>query len=642
MASEDRRNAPATARDRAVARFALVWAMVGLATTGTVMFLVVPTGLSDPWRVAAVGAITALGEALELRFQWSERASSSFTLVEAGVVAALLLLPGAEALLATVGAVALIQVLRRRPPLKAGFNLGQLTASVALAALIVAVLPTIGPQVAGRAILSVTLGMAAYGAVNLAALTGLLERLTGQAPTETLRDHGALTAAAIAGNTAVGVLAAALWTTQPELLPALLAPTAAIHLAYRGTVRTDTLLARARAEAERLDRIVLGTSDGIVLLDGEGTVEVWNAAMEQMTGIDAREAVGSPVERVLTPDLRDGDPVSGRWVMEDATVAAPTHHHLVGLHPREGSDRTVRESHTLIFDDRERCIGDVILLHDVTRQQELEALKGDFVARISHELRTPLTPIKGFAQVLLKRADDLTPDQRHDALQRIDDHATRLTGLVEDLLLVSTLDREDVREIVTTRPVDVAAVARETVMRFRSRHPDRLLTFSVGSPDEGTSGRSDPSSRDGIRAVVDPERVEQILKNLLDNAVRYTPPETPIEVECFTDGDDILLRVIDHGPGIPFDKQETIFERFHRLEDPLRMRTSGVGLGLFLARRLARAMHGSLTVDSSSCEPGATFVLRVPCADVATGTTTKTPRPPAAERPAPGTHTPLG
>lgn len=641
MATEDVGTAPATARDRAVARFALGWALAGLVTTGTIMFLVVPAGVGDPWRLAAVAAVTALAEILELRFQWSERASTSFTLVEAGIAAALLLLPGAEALLATVGAVALIQVVRRRPPLKAGFNLGQLTASVALAALIVAALPPLGPRVTGRAVLSVVLGMAAYGLVNLLALAGLLQRLTGQSPTETLRDHGALTGAAIAGNTAVGVLAAALWTTQPGLLPALLAPTAAIHLAYRGTVRTDTLLARVRAEAERLDRIVLGTSDGIVLLDADGIVEVWNRAMEQMTGIDADEAVGSPVDHVLTPDLREGDPVSGRWVMEDATVAASTHHDLVGLHPRDGSDRTVRESHTLLFDDRGRCVGDVILVHDVTRQQELEALKGDFVARISHELRTPLTPIKGFTQVLLKRAEDLTSDQRHDALQRINDHTERLTGLVEDLLLVSTIDREDVREIVAARPVDITTVARETVMRFRSRHPDRLLTFHVGPPGDATPEPTDRVRRNALRALVDPDRVEQILENLLDNALRYTPSETPIEVECFTDGDDILLRVIDHGPGIPFDKQETIFERFHRLEDPLRMRTSGVGLGLFLARRLAQAMHGSLALDPCRGS-GATFVLRVPRANAGAETRAKGSRPTAAEMPAPGSPTPPG
>lgn len=594
-----------TARDRAVGRFALSWTILGLVTSGTVAVLVVQSGLGNPVRLAAVAAVTVLAELIELRFQWSERATSAFTLVESGVAASLLLLPGGEALLATVGAVALVQVLRRRPPLKAGFNLGQMAAGVAVAALVVTFLPPVGPRVVGRAVLSVVLGMVLYGLVNLAALAGLLQQLTGEPPLATLREHGGLTAAAIGGNTAVGVLLAALWVTQPELIPALLVPTAAIHLAYRGTVRTDVLLTRVRAEAERLDRIVLGTSDGIVLLDAAGRIEVWNRAMQEMTGIGAEEAVGSPVDRVLTTQVRDGREITGRWLMGEGDPGEPVHQELVRLHHVDGSDRTVRERHTLLFDDRGHCVGDVILLHDVTRQREVERLKSDFVARISHELRTPLTPIKGFAQLLLERDSQLTQEQRRDALDRISHHSDRLTTLVEDLLLVSQLDGESVGSPSPGAVVDLVGTARRTLERLRTQHPDRALILRT------TPGA--PSGTEAVRGLGDPERIEHVLGSLVDNAIRYTPTETPVEIECFDDDDEVGIHVIDHGPGIPFGKHEAIFERFHRLEDPLRMRTSGVGLGLFIARRLAIAMHGSLTVDSRPGS-GATFTLRLPAA----------------------------
>ncbi|MDX1660022.1 MAG: HAMP domain-containing sensor histidine kinase, partial [Nitriliruptorales bacterium] len=269
----------------------------------------------------------------------------------------------------------------------------------------------------------------------------------------------------------------------------------------------------------------------------------------------------------------------------------------------DGTRRFVRESHTFLFDPRGRCIGDVVLVHDVTRQRELDAMKGDFVARVSHELRTPLTPIRGFAEVLAKRGDDLTADQRSEAAQNIVDRAQRMTALVEDLLLVARLDDGSYAAVDPVR-ADLHPVVARTVGRFRAENPNRELHLFV-APGTG-------------EAMADPNRTQQIITNLLDNALRYSPDDTNVEVELRQDGDDVCVVVTDHGPGIPSDKQQAIFERFHRLEDPLRMRTSGVGLGLFISRRLAEAMHGSLTVESTVGE-GSRFTLRLPTAEPASG-----------------------
>jgi signal transduction histidine kinase len=120
-------------------------------------------------------------------------------------------------------------------------------------------------------------------------------------------------------------------------------------------------------------------------------------------------------------------------------------------------------------------------------------------------------------------------------------------------------------------------------------------------------------------ALADPERTRQILDALLDNAERYTPNDSPIEVEVDEDDDDVRVRVIDHGPGIPREHHDTVFEQFQRLENPLTMRTGGVGLGLFLGRRLAEAMHGRLELEPPRHGHGTVAVLRLPTAEPAAG-----------------------
>lgn len=605
----------AEARDRRDANtYVVLWVALAAIAVGLTWLVGGWPDAPDPIRAVGLLAAVSVAESIHLRFHW-DRTTSDFTFTEVAIVATIILVPFSLGLLLIAGGIVVSQAIRRIAPLKVAFNVGQVTVASATAMGVLAAVPSFGPSIAGHAVLSVAAGMAVYVLVNLIALTGLLSRIASQAPRDVLREHGALSTLAVVGNTAIGILVAHVWVTQPALLPVLLAPLAAMQLSYRGTVRTRGLLAQLRTEHERLDRVVLGTSDGIMLLDGRGTIELWNPALVEMTGIPAPEAVGRNVGEVLTSDVRqDGSPTSDRWRMATARPGEPAVSEETVLLLPDGTRRFVRESHTFLFDPRGRCIGDVVLVHDVTRQRELDAMKGDFVARVSHELRTPLTPIRGFAEVLAKRGKDLTPQQRTDAARSIAERAERMTALVEDLLLVARLD-DGSYTAVDPLPTDLEPIVARTVGRFRAEHPRRQFHLFV-APGTGT-------------AIADPNRTQQIITNLLDNAARYSPVETSIEVELRQEDDDVCVTVIDHGPGIPLDKQEAVFERFHRLEDPLRMRTSGVGLGLFISRRLAEAMHGSLEVDSTVGE-GSRFTLRLPTSEPSndTGTFEKTTREP--------------
>ncbi len=228
-----------------------------------------------------------------------------------------------------------------------------------------------------------------------------------------------------------------------------------------------------------------------------------------------------------------------------------------------------------------------------TRQASEDRLRR-FLADASHELRTPLTSIRGYAEMFDRGARD-SPEDLAVSMRHIRQDADRMSALVEDLLVLARLDRERplAHERVDLRPVLESAVADVVV-----REPDRSVELSAPEP-----------------AVVagDADRLRQVVDNLLVNAVRHTPPGTPIEVELRHDGDFAVIGVRDHGPGIPPEERSRIFEPFYR-SDPSRSRaTGGEGLGLAIVETIVRAHGGRVGVEGPEGE-GARFWVRIPLA----------------------------
>lgn len=590
----------------ATLRYLLLWATLGLAGIALVA-AVAGVPVVDPITFGVLLLAAAAGERTELSFVFP-RARASFTLIEVAITAGVLLLPAAHAVVVAAVGTAIGHLLRRSDVRKVVFGASQAAAGMTVAALALTLIPTFGPTVAGRSVLAAAVGMGLYVLVNLVAIVGLLRRLGGDDAVAAVRAQVPLTSATMVGQIATGVVLAAIAELDLALVPFVLAPAAAVYLAARGAMRTTQLLTDIRSDRDRLTRVVDGASDGILLLDREGVVQVWNPAMTDLTGVPEAQAVGRGVAEVLHDGVREGaEPVRGRWLIDRAHEIGLRRELDATLRHADGSQRVTQESHALVVDDRGRCTGDVVVVRDVSRQQELERLRSDFVARVSHELRTPLTPIRGFASILLRRGDALDPEQREEALERIVERADHLGELVEDLLLVTRLEGGRLDDVVELEPVDLATVLGPVVTTTRERHPQRTITLTT-EPGTGT-------------ALADATRVGQILQALLDNACRYTPEASPIEVELDQVGDDVRIVVRDHGPGIGRAHREVVFERFSRLEDPLTMRSGGVGLGLFIARQLALAMRGSLALAPSSPGTGAVLELRLPATD---------PRPPDA------------
>jgi signal transduction histidine kinase len=238
---------------------------------------------------------------------------------------------------------------------------------------------------------------------------------------------------------------------------------------------------------------------------------------------------------------------------------------------------------------------DVVVVRDVTRERQTDELKADFVASVSHELRTPLTPIKGFLMTLLREDRDFAQDRRREYYKLMLMQSQRLERLIEDLLEVTRLEAG--AGLVDATAIDAVDLVRQVVDRFTSEDPDR--TVHVVAPDHAVYCRGDWM------------RVDQVLGNLLSNALRYAPPHEPVEVRLLPQGREVIFEVRDWGPGIPIDEQSRIFERFHRVGHYMTREPGGAGLGLYLAKRLVEAMGGRIWV-SSRLGHGSVFSFALP------------------------------
>jgi PAS domain S-box-containing protein len=358
----------------------------------------------------------------------------------------------------------------------------------------------------------------------------------------------------------------------------------------------EELYRAAESERAQLRDIVGHSSDGIYTVGPDRTVRSWNAAMVALTGYQEDEAVGQKCFNLLR--ARDGDGVDMCAADCPILAAAASGHEEVrdaSVLNKEGLARWIRYAHAPIVAADGDMDTDVVVVRDVTRERQTDELKADFVASVSHELRTPLTPIKGFLMTLLREDRDFAQDRRREYYKLMLMQSQRLERLIEDLLEVTRLEAG--AGLVDATAIDAVDLVRQVVDRFTSEDTDR--TVHVAAPDHAVYCRGDWM------------RIDQVLGNLLSNALRYAPPHEPVEVRLVPQGREVVFEVRDWGPGIPIDEQSRIFERFHRVGHYMTREPGGAGLGLYLAKRLVAAMGGRIWV-SSRLGHGSVFSFALP------------------------------
>jgi PAS domain S-box-containing protein len=347
------------------------------------------------------------------------------------------------------------------------------------------------------------------------------------------------------------------------------------------------LYQRVAVEKERSYAILANIADGIVAVDREGTVVLWNRSAEQITGVPAHEALGRMPFQVLGRNLEsEGD--------------APGGDRLVPI-LRGGQDVWLSLTEAVMRDPAGAIAGRIFAFRDISSEHLVEQMKSDFVSTVSQEIRRPLTSIYGFAETLLRQDVLFGEEERRTFLGYIASESERLTTIVDALLNVARLDAGDLQLSVV--PTDVSAVVSEVV--------DTLRLSEAGK--NGHQFVVDVSG-DALTAEADPERLRQVIQNLVDNAVKFSPQGGSVTVAARRRAGTVEVSVTDQGIGIPSGEQARIFRKFYRADSsPGREGIGGTGLGLFIARGLVAAMGGRMWVTSREGE-GSRFTFELPAA----------------------------
>jgi PAS domain S-box-containing protein len=348
------------------------------------------------------------------------------------------------------------------------------------------------------------------------------------------------------------------------------------------------LYSRVSLEKERSVAILANVADGIVAVDRDAKVVLWNAAAEQITGVPADEALGRTPAQVLQRRL-EGDP--------DAPQQGPR---LVSI-TRGGDDVWLSLSEAVMRDPLGAVAGRIFAFRDISADRMIEHVKSDFVAAVSHELRTPLTSIYGFAETLLRQDVLFGEEERRTFIAYIASESQRLSAIVDQLLNVARLDAGDLQ--VEPEVVDVGALVSD-VIRFANE--DGIVNghrFEVDLPPEP------------LAAEADREKLRQVFAILVENAVKYSPSGGTVTVGARRKEDAVEVRVADEGIGIPAAERERIFRKFYRAETTARDGGGGTGLGLFIAKQLVTAMGGRIWVESEE-GAGSSFTFELPARGV--------------------------
>jgi two-component system phosphate regulon sensor histidine kinase PhoR len=384
----------------------------------------------------------------------------------------------------------------------------------------------------------------------------------------------------------------------PILTALVLGACLALHIWWRG--KYNRLSQTSRAQIDKLQQeqqqaghqiqtqqeaLFNSMVEGLLLLDEKGRIQLANRAFTTLFGVNTDIRSRTIMEALRLHELAD------------VVDFLETQKRVLGYELRLAgpNERWLQVNGAAIFSSAGQRYGTILVFHDLTRLKQLERARKEFVANVSHELRTPLSLIKGYVETLLDGAHT-NPEVANKFLQTIDRNAERLKLLIEDLLTISELESGRVKLNQHAVPLD--AVVKKVLDDFKSRAGAKNVNLVQETA--------------GLKVRADSDRLEQVLGNLVDNAIKYGRPEGKVRVGArAVDGGHVEVFVQDDGPGIPAESLSRVFERFYRVDKARSREQGGTGLGLSIVKHIVQS-HGGRVWAKSELGHGATFYFTLP------------------------------
>ncbi|MFQ6015166.1 MAG: GAF domain-containing protein [Anaerolineae bacterium] len=411
----------------------------------------------------------------------------------------------------------------------------------------------------------------------------------------------------VIGDKVIGTLSADsdkpnAFTTSNENLLTSLANQAAV------AIENARLFDETTSEKRRTEAIIRHMADGVLLLDREGRVVSFNPALELLLGLKEAEVTGQsvmdesadhrlrvlaattpqPVRAEEEPSQGAGEafPMGQKVIEEEVTLGSPL-------------NRVLKVYSSPVKDLAGEIIGQVKVVHDITRERELDQMKSDFLSTVSHELRTPLFSIQGFVKLL---KDGKVPDTatQQEFLTIVNEQVEHLTRLVNDLLDLSRLDTGRPLKI-EKQLVTMDGIVEGAVAKLRPMAQEKGISLAAGIAPTLPPVEADP------------QRLEQVITNLVENGIKFTPEQGEVEVTVKVKEMELLIQVRDTGIGIPPDALPRVFDRFYQVDHSTTRRAGGTGLGLHITKEIVEAHGGRIWAESTPGE-GSTFSFTLPLA----------------------------
>jgi two-component system, OmpR family, phosphate regulon sensor histidine kinase PhoR len=346
-------------------------------------------------------------------------------------------------------------------------------------------------------------------------------------------------------------------------------------------IRIEAQVASLASEKNRLNAILQGMGEGLMVADAAGVVTLVNPAFRALFSV-REDVTGRPIMEIARhPALNE----AFRSVMATRTER------FEEIAFSGGDERTIL-THWVPLEEQDGIRGVVAVFHDISDLKRLEKIRRDFVANVSHELRTPVTVIKGYAEALLGGVLESDPVRAGQFVAKINNHAERLASLVADLLELATLESGQLAPELA--PLSIEGAVRQACSLLEQRSLEKGVALAT-------------SGVESVPAVLaDRRRLEQVLFNLLDNAIKYTPAGGMVTVSASDEGEMVRVAVTDTGIGIPSRDLPRIFERFYRVDTARSRELGGTGLGLAIVKHIVLVHGGEIAVESTPGK-GTTF-----------------------------------